>query len=219
MKDSINITINIIGLLGSKKSGKDSAGKYLIEKHGFTRYAFGDPVKKICACMFSLSDNQLNEHDNKELLDSRWGLTPREMFQRVGTDFGQYSILKLFPELEDYVNHRELWCKLFEYWLEDHVNEMLKNNIDKPTINNDRLSNQTLNIVITDVRFQHEINCITRNGGKIVKITRDTKLNDSHISEKEIDTIPFESIDSTIDNNGTLLDLYSQLDLLFKDLL
>ena len=49
----------IIGLLGTTHSGKDTAGTYLISKHQFVRYAFGDPVKDICQILFSLSDLQI----------------------------------------------------------------------------------------------------------------------------------------------------------------
>ena len=85
----------LIGIIGSKQSGKDTAGTYLINEHGFTRYAFGDPVKKICQTLFDLSEEQLSNHILKEKIDPRWGISPREMFQRIGTEFGQFELFKL----------------------------------------------------------------------------------------------------------------------------
>lgn len=35
----------LIGLLGKKRSGKDTAAGFLVQDHGFVRYAFADPLK------------------------------------------------------------------------------------------------------------------------------------------------------------------------------
>ena len=45
---------NIIGFLGTKHSGKDTAGNYIIQKFGYKKYAFGDPVKQICKIIFCI---------------------------------------------------------------------------------------------------------------------------------------------------------------------
>ena len=65
----------IIGLLGKKRSGKDTSGNYLIEKYNFVKYAFADPVKEICRILFDFSDEQLFGN-KKEGVDFRWYLTP-----------------------------------------------------------------------------------------------------------------------------------------------
>lgn len=39
----------LIGLIGRLKSGKDTAGRRLTEKHGFSRYAFADILKELCS--------------------------------------------------------------------------------------------------------------------------------------------------------------------------
>ena len=122
----------IIGLIGTKGSGKDTVGSYLISNHMFTRYAFGDPVKQICKNLFSLTDEQLNDHKMKETIDTRWGISPRKMFQKIGSEFGQFELFKLFPELKGKIKYREMWVKLFHEWL-------LKD------------ENKDKNIVVTDV--------------------------------------------------------------------
>ena len=90
----------LIGVIGLKNSGKDTVGDYLVSQFGFTKYAFAHPVKQVCKTIFSLSDEQLEDRTLKEKKDPRWGISPREMFQRVGTDFGQFAIFKIFPELK-----------------------------------------------------------------------------------------------------------------------
>ena len=186
-----NNNLNIIGFLGGKHAGKDTAGNYLIEKFNYTKYAFGDPVKDICKTMFSLTDSQITDPTEKEMIDPRWGISPRTMFQRIGTEFGQIGLYKLFPELKGKVPYRTLWVKLFEDWVKKNKSKM---------------------IVITDIRFEHEIKAIKENNGVIIKINRETEFNDNHISEIELKTIDQNLIDYTIDNNYTLDDLYSQLD-------
>lgn len=185
----------IIGIIGKKNSGKDTIGNYLCEKFDYNRYAFGDPVKEVCKILFSLSDEQLINRESKEKIDDRWGISPRQMFQRIGTDFAQFQIFKLFPELKSKLKYRELWVDIFEKWQAKELNKNKK-------------------IVITDVRFKHEAEKIKKMGGIILKINRDGCSNDNHLSENELNSIPADFIDYTIDNNYTLNDLYSQIDTL-----
>jgi len=76
----------LIGLIGLKQSGKDTFADYLVDKHHFKKLAFAEPVKKICQVMFLLTEEQLNDPHQKEVVDGRWGLSPRQMMQKVGTD-------------------------------------------------------------------------------------------------------------------------------------
>ena len=143
--------------------------------------------------LFSLSDEQLEDRKLKETIDPRWGVSPRQMFQRIGTEFGQFDLFKLFPELRNKIKSRELWVKLFDEW-------MKKNKENKS------------NVVITDIRFKHEAKFIKEKGGTIIRIRRNTDNIDNHISETELNQIPKELIDFEIDNNYELVDLYSQID-------
>ena len=52
------MTRKIIGFLGNKHSGKDTASRYIIETLLYKKYAFGDPVKDICKVLFCLEDVQ-----------------------------------------------------------------------------------------------------------------------------------------------------------------
>lgn len=179
----------IIGFLGVKRSGKDTCGDYLIKNYGFKRYAFGDPVKEVCRNMFNLTDSQLYGEE-KEIVDTRWNITPREMFQRIGTKLGQYDFHDLFPE--SLLKPRTLWIYLFKLWLD-------KNKIEK--------------VVITDVRFKHEIECIEELGGEIILIERpNLKQIDNHISEKE--HIESKGEFMKIVNDKDINDLYTKLDIL-----
>lgn len=75
----------IIGFSGKAGSGKTTAANYLVEHYGFVRMSFAKPLKEAAGLLFSLSLAQLYG-DQKEVVDSRWGLSPRQILQRFGTD-------------------------------------------------------------------------------------------------------------------------------------
>ena len=177
-----------VGLLGNKGCGKDTLADYLVEEKQFIKYSFANPVKEIAKIMFNLNEEQLNGN-LKEVIDERWGISPRVMFQRIGTEFGQYKIYELFPELKNKIPSRKLWLVLFEKFLED---------------------NKDKNIVIADVRFNHEVEYLKRLKFNIIKINKNNNKNDSHISETEINLI--KDIDYIINNNHSKEDLYAEYD-------
>ena len=66
-------------------------------------------------------------------------------------------------------------------------------------------------IVVTDVRFQNEADAIKEKGGIILYIQRDGVAEDGHESEK-IDV----KYDYMLENNGTLEQLYKEVDVIFN---
>lgn len=179
--------MNYIALCGYKRSGKDTISDYLIEKHGFIKYSFAEPVKKIAKVLFCLTDKQLNS-DYKEIKDERWGLSPREIMQRLGTEFGQYQIYNLFPELKDKIKERELWLESFKLFLEE---------------------NKDKKIVIADLRFKHEYDFLKSYHFNIIKVERNKNLLDSHPSENEYKHF---KPDFVISNNKSKTELYVEID-------
>ena len=184
----------IIGFLGKKGVGKDTSAKLLIDTYNFTRYAFGDPVKDVVKTMFCMDDEQLYG-SKKEEIDPRWNVSPRTLFQVIGTNFAQYWLMLKLPELEEKVKLKHFWVKRFEMWLEND-------------------SNKNKDIVITDVRFQHEVNTIKSKNGIIIKLinSNSSKSKDVHISETETDVINKSDIDYVIDNNTTIDELHKKID-------
>ena len=183
--------MNYIALCGNKQSGKDTIADYLIEKHGFIKYSFAEPVKKISKVLFSLSDNQLNGN-YKEIKDERWNLSPREIMQRLGTEFGQYYIYKLFPELKGKIKEKELWLEPFKSFLEQ---------------------NKGKKIVIADLRFKHEYEFLKSYLFNIIKVERNTNLVDLHPSENEF---KYFKSDFIINNNKSKIELYNKIDTIIE---
>ena len=149
----------IIGIVGKKRSGKDTIADHLCEKHRFRKYSLALPMKIACKEIFLFDDSQM-WGDKKEVIDERYGVTPRKILQVFGTELFQYDIYNHIPELE---NRFKLWHK--------------ENNI-------------TQSIVLSDIRFPHESNVIKELGGILIKVERETGLEtDSHASELEMESI------------------------------
>lgn len=101
-------TMRLIGIVGKKGVGKDTMADYLCQKYGYQKRAFADPLKKICQILFELEVEQLHDPLLKETIDDRWNLSPRQMFQRIGTD--------LFRNHYD----RNIWLEHFTQWYYKH---------------------------------------------------------------------------------------------------
>lgn len=75
----------IIGASGRARAGKDSIASILVEKHGFIRRGFADPLKNAAREIFGLTDAQLYGAE-KEAIDPFWEKSPRQIMQLLGTE-------------------------------------------------------------------------------------------------------------------------------------
>lgn len=152
----------IIAFIAKKGRGKDTAADYLIQNYNFTKRAFTDPLKKGIQQWFLFTDEQLFT-EQKEIIDSRWGVSPRKVCQIVGSDV----VRDMFPKIlfNDTKIGDSFWVKSFDIWY-------------KSTTDLHRG-----NVVVSDVRFQNEVDYIKSIGGIVVKINRpslDTKQEHKH---------------------------------------
>lgn len=103
----------LIGLTGKARSGKDTVAKILGMNYGFTRIAFADPLKLAAQQMFGLTEEQTWSDGLKEVVIERWGKSPRQILQLLGTEaahpiFGKDIWVKRFDmsyELVKNVGH------------------------------------------------------------------------------------------------------------------
>lgn len=178
----MNIATNfkLIGIHGVSQAGKSTAAEYLWERHGFVTTAFADRLKDVVSTMFGWDRLKLEDQDFKAKVDARWGFTPREALQLMGTEAVQGTFGKDF------------WIKAW-----------------RQIYNEIKLAD---NVVVADVRFEHEADEIRAQGGTIVHLVRmglDTAGIPGHSSEAGIRRDPLDYI---IINGGTVEDLYAQLD-------
>ena len=183
----------LIGLVGKKGSGKDTfADKFMEFNDTYIKYSFAQPLKEACKVLFLFSEEQIyGDASIKETTDPRWGLSPRKILQTFGTDIFRKDLSKYFPELDHIGNN--FWTNHFKMWYE---------------------KNKDKNIIVSDVRFQNEVDLISELGGFVFKIDRGTRKDTTkseyaqHASEKAMDSI--SNLDGTIYNNGTKEDLYEE---------
>lgn len=64
-------------------------------------------------------------------------------------------------------------------------------------------------VVVSDVRFQNELDAIKSLGGIIIKIVRETGYSDDHISEKGVSQL--KGVDYVIENNGDIRHLFERV--------
>jgi len=84
--------MRIIGLTGKARSGKDTVAG-MIEGLSFTKdftcvqtYALAWPLKKAASIAFGIPFENFNHADKKEIPDEYWGISPREIAQKFGTE-------------------------------------------------------------------------------------------------------------------------------------
>lgn len=175
---------NLIGVCGNKFMGKDTIADYLTAEYGYTKLAFAQPVKEVSKILFGFTHEQLHG-DQKEETDKNWGITPRTVFQFIGTDLIRKQMCKILPDIGE------------DFWV-----ECLKQKCKK-------LLESGKSVVISDVRFENEANAIKDLGGIIIRVHRSSANNDdSHESENSL-----KNIDVTHDifNNSSLKELYSTI--------
>lgn len=184
----------LIGLLGKKRTGKDTIADYLCKNYNFKKLSFAKPLKDVCKILFNFNDEQLYG-DKKEEIDTNWGTTPRIIMQYLGTDIFRNDINKILPNIGN-----NFWIKC----IRTQYQSLLK-------------TDPLIKVVISDVRFQNELDMIHELDGCVIKIERQNSKNyfeDLHESEKDIDKI--KNYDFLIKNDSTFENLYLQVDDIIK---
>lgn len=160
----------IVALCGKKGCGKDTAAKALLDK-GWTGEKFAGPLKDACRTLFGFDESQVEGH-LKDVVDPRWETTPRAILQFMGTEVFQYKINDVLPGIG-----RHFWTRSLVQ----------------------RIHSTEGDIVITDMRFQHELDALRAmdpSSYKVVsiKIHRDGACAEArgvcaHASETELDSV------------------------------
>ncbi len=78
----------IIGLAGLAGSGKTTVAHILQRDHYFQALAFAEPLKSACRELWGFTEAQLYG-DQKEVVDERWGITPRTAMQQMGAEYAR----------------------------------------------------------------------------------------------------------------------------------
>lgn len=90
----------LIGIAGKAGSGKDTLADYLMYKHGYVKYALAAPIKRMIGAMLNMPDSIWRDRDWKERHVTNLGISPRELAQTLGTEWGRSL-------------DKDLWLNLF----------------------------------------------------------------------------------------------------------
>lgn len=174
----------LLGIVGRKQVGKDSAAAELAEHYGFVRLAFADLLKDL-----ALDINPIICHPT--------GLTLIDAVDRGGWEWA-----KQFPEGRQFLQR-----------LGDRVRVRLgRDTWITPVITKaNELRQQGVPVVISDVRYHNEAEAVKAAGGTLIKIVRPSEITDNHPSEAESDSI---ETDYEITNDTELGDLSTVVALL-----
>lgn len=76
----------LIGLAGSKRSGKDTAAAYLVRAHGFEQDSFAAPMRRFACDLLCLTPEELDAR-KEEPFPILGGKSARFFLQRLGSEF------------------------------------------------------------------------------------------------------------------------------------
>jgi hypothetical protein len=174
--------------------GLKGYGKDTVADYIVSRYGF---EKRAFADPLKKATQILFDFSNAEMkakdeISQTWGIAPRTIFKDLGTEYLQHHLSELIPGLG--VNHAVKRLFLKPYKL----------------------------LVISDVRFEHEVEEIRRRGGFIIQIDptctfegNKAQRDETHISE-DIDRLYY---DIRIKNNDSLDSLYDKIEEFVDDIL
>lgn len=205
------VMINLIGLHGKKRSGKDTVYGILNDYLEFSvrRDGFADRLKLSALRIFNpdidletaVKMAEFIKNDHAELT-LRWR-EPRWRNEHGQSDTSYYEFVSKITGREFLQNygteaHRDVFDQ--DFW----ISAVLPDRSDR--LNFGRKDDEPWSLlVITDVRFPTEAEAIREAGGVIWHVVRpDLDDGDTHASEIPL---PPELIDFTINNDGTLEDL------------
>ena len=183
---------SIIGIMGLKRSGKDTFADRLVSHHGFTRLALADPMREFALALDPLIATDWQDHYLVRLsfiVDTiGWERAKgigevRRTLQRLGTEAGR-GILG-----------EDLWV---------HKTLALAAAMSGP-------------VVVTDVRFDNERAAIDAHG-VVVRVTRPGLTADTWHSSERLATDFSVPAYAEIVNEGTVDDLHTLADFLAEDL-
>ena len=180
----------LVGLHSLAGSGKTTTAKRLKELRQALEYAFAWPLKKVCGILYNLTWEQMEDPVLKVTPVPRLNnVTPRYCLQKFGTDLVRKYHSVALPLLP----YKSLWLDLGKEWIQEHRKDFR---------------------VISDARFENEINAIREAGGYVLGIERLSCSESAGTHESE--QVLFHLCDGVVTNNGSLEEFHAKIADLFS---
>jgi hypothetical protein len=87
--------VNLIGIVGQKRSGKSTASQYFIHNHNAKSFGFAEPIRNMLRGL-GLTDRELYGDLKEVPCDKLSGQTPRYAMQRLGDEWGRFLMHEKF---------------------------------------------------------------------------------------------------------------------------
>lgn len=81
--------MNLIGIVGQKRSGKSTASQFFIHNRKARSFGFADPIRNMLRAL-GLTDRELYGDLKETPCDKLSGQTPRYAMQRLGDEWGRF---------------------------------------------------------------------------------------------------------------------------------
>lgn len=175
--------MTLIGLMGQKRSGKDTVALHLVGRHGFARVAFADRLKAAAL--------DLNPYAG--MVPTPGALAPWHPTRlRDVVDARGWEGAKEIPEVRRTLQRLGVAMRNVQHdvWVAATMRDVYAAGDD---------------VVVTDVRFPNEAEMVRKMGGYLVRVDRPgLPDDDGHVSEHA-----WRSIvpDFVVNNDGDLEDL------------
>lgn len=195
--------MQIIGMSGFARSGKDEAARILVDEFGFTRVAFADKLREflyamnpiVAASLVTPSSDLWADEELSKALVVNHNIKVQDVIHAYGWDgykeseFGS-EIRRLLQRLGTEAGRQTLWDTI---WIDAAFAGVDANRV-----------------VVTDARFYNEFDAIRERGGVIWRVEREgVGPANNHASEME--AVDYPNFSLTIENNGTLEEYHERI--------
>lgn len=229
--------MKVVAISAWKFSGKDTCANYLID-NGYIRCAFADVLKDMVAAEYGVPRSHMDDPAFKEAPILTMPVIPKDSFTLniARMLFTEFRTENGSPAMEPYVDPSGAFLGVMgrsvaqmywtpralcilkgstnravdsSYWVSKTIDEINSLRMGELQLNH---GNGT-NVVISDLRYRSEVDQLRQAFGKdliTVRVNRFQDVNSTDASERDLDNFQF---DITIENVGTLEELYYKLDM------
>jgi hypothetical protein len=182
-----------IALTGLARAGKDSVAARLVDRWGYQRVAFADPLKEAALKVDPILDSAC--HASYCECDDAADYRLSDAIRECGWETAKDSI----PEVRRLLQHYGQTIREMDpqFWVRAAFAEIR------------RVRATGHPVVITDVRYLNEADALLAAGFRVVRVRRPGQVPGDHASERELIDYP---TDHTIVNAGSLEELAALAD-------
>lgn len=198
----------LIGLIGSKESGKTTVANYLQKKYDAKVVALADKLKQVCSKVFEIPLSHFDLQEFKEVeFESTKNITIRNL-DSILSEYGIFGNRDMF-----YTEHVGTSLKNPRH-IAQYVGTEILRSYDQD-IHLKHISLSSKNTVVSDVRFVSEYEYLLNKDAVFFYIKRTSAENkiteSSHPSEKESQIIKNMNRVIIINNDSSLDETYNQI--------